>query len=95
MRYRTFFILHFERILFDEGPLNSFRHMVFFASEIFAIYFLRIFCFLIQIKGLGGFQRLETGTFLLFFFIYPMEYFIQTVYHIKDTYLISNLWNVY
>ena len=29
------------------------------------------------------------------FFIYPMKYFIPTVYHIKDTYLISTLWNFY
>ena len=42
-------------------------------------------------KGLGGFQRLKTGTFLLFFFIYPMKYFIQTVHHIKDKYLIRTL----
>ena len=29
------------------------------------------------LKGLGGFQRLKTSTFLLFFFfIYPMKYFI-------------------
>ena len=34
-------------------------------------------------------------SFLLFFFIYPMKYFIQTVYHIKDTYLTSTLWNFY
>ena len=43
-----------------------------------------------EVKGLGGFQRLKTGTLLLFFlYIYPMQYLIQTVYHIKDTYLIS------
>ena len=44
-----------------------------------------------QLKGLGGFQRLKTGTFLLFSFLYPMKYFIQTVCYIKDTYLISTL----
>ena len=29
--------------------------------------------------------------YYFFFFIYSMKYFIQTVYHIKDTYLISTL----
>ena len=43
------------------------------------------------LKGLGRFQRLKMGTFLLFFFIDPMKYFIQTVYHIKDTYLMNTL----
>ena len=47
------------------------------------------------LKGLSGFQRLKTGTCLLFFFIHPMKYFIQTAYHIKDTYLISTLRNFY
>ena len=46
---------------------------------------------LLSVKGLAGFQRLKMGTFLLFFLIYPMKYFIQTAYCIKDTYLISTL----
>ena len=33
--------------------------------------------------------------FYYFFNIYPMKYFIQTVYHTKDTYLISTLCNFY
>ena len=47
--------------------------------------------YLLPFKGLGGFQRLKTGTFLRFFEIYPVKYFIQPVYHIKGTYLISTL----
>ena len=56
-----------------------------------SFFFVSVNAHIFYLKGLGGIQRLKTGTFLLFFFIYPMEYFIQTVYHIKDTYLISTL----
>ena len=61
-------------------PLQVFKN--FSLSMIFLIGYLKWLC---------GFQRLKTVTFLRFFFIYPMKYFIQTVYHIKDTYLISTL----
>ena len=44
------------------------------------------------VQGVRWVSKAQNGyIFTIFFFIYPMKYFIQTVYHIKDTYLISIL----